>query len=186
MKAKSIIGLGALFVLAYLIASIQAPWSSLNSGFAVTTDYHEQHLEFILPGTEVTAMAGFVVENTDPLTPGVEWIQFIWRVSDNMERNESVYPPFHVTTWTDKQEVTHMIYYLNDTFTPNTVGPWGIQAIFRGEGGHIMGQDTVDPAFSIKATSFDVVPEAPIGTIAVFLAMLGALGIFVKRRKPSL
>jgi len=186
LKAKSTLGLGILFVLAYLIVSVQAPLSSLNSGFAITTDYHEEHIEYILPATPVTAMAVFIVESESPLTPGVEWIQFIWRSPSGMERNQSVYPPFDETTWTDKKGNTHKVFYLNDTFTPITQGPWGIQAIFRGENGTIKGQDTTDPAFGIKATSFTVIPEVPVGTIAAFLAMLGALSILAIKKKSRL
>jgi len=168
------------------VSPVQAPLSSLSSGFAVTTDYHERHIDEILPGTPVTAMAAFIVQSEDPLTPAVEWIQFIWRASDTMERDHREDPPFYTGTWTDKQGITHTIYYLNDTFTPTTPGPWGIQAIFRGEGGTIMGQDTADPAFSIKAISFAVVPEVPFGTIAIIVAMFGALGLFTIRKRRTL
>jgi len=181
LKAKSIIGLSILLVLVYLITTAQAPLASLSSGFCVTTDFHEQHIEPILPGTSVTAMAAFIVESESPLTPDVEWIQFKWRSENGLERDEHVIPPFNEGTWTDKQGVTHMIYYLNDTYTVLTEGEWGIQAIFRGEDGTIMGQDEADPAFSIKATSLEVIPEVPIGTIAIVLTMFATL-LLVKKK----
>ena len=181
MKAKCILGLSFLLVLASLIVTAQAPLASLNSGFCVTTDFHEQHIEPIMPGTSVTAMAAFVVESESPLTPDVWWIQFKWRSPAGLERDVDLFPPFHEGEWTDKQGVTHMIYYLNDTYTPITQGPWGIQALFRGEDGHIMGQDEAEPAFDIKAISFEVIPEVPFGTIAIVLAMFTALLVVKKK-----
>jgi len=173
----------ASFILLGNVNIAQAPWSSLNSGYAITTNYFQMEVP---PGTPVTAKAGFIVKNPSPLDPNVTWIQFIWHFpNDTIARNESVYPPFSPDAFTNKSG-TYTVYYLTDTYTPTVYGDWGVQAVFRGPGGRIMGLDTTDPAFSIKATSFNVVPEVPFGTIAVLVAMFGALGVFAIKKKHLL
>lgn len=187
MKAKSILGLVILFVLAYLIFSVQAQWPALNSGFAVTTDYHGA--DPIPQGTAVTAKAGFIPEKFDP-PPNIEYIQFIWHnETDGVEFDVDVYPSDSPTgdwlteDWTDKSGTTWTVYYLNNTQYPVTLGEWGVQAVFRGEGGSVQGLDEMVPAFAIRATSFETIPEVPLGTITAVLAMLAAGTLFVVKKR---
>jgi len=183
LKAKSILGLTVLFMLACLIISVQAQWPALNSGFAITTDYHGA--DPIPPGTAVTAKAGFIPEKAGISVDDIEYIQFIWHSEGGVEFDVDVYPsPDWLTEpWTDGSGNTWTVYYLTNTQYPTTAGEWGVQAVFRGEGGSVQGLDEEIPAFAIRATSYEVVPEVPLGTITALLAMVAAGALFVAKKR---
>jgi len=173
--------------MACLIFSAQAQWNALHSGFGITTDYHGA--DPIPPGTAVTAKAGFIPDKFDPPIE-VEYIQFIWHNStDGVEFDVDVYPSDSPTgdwltePWTDKSGTTWTVYYLNNTQYPMTFGDWGVQAVFRGEGGRVQGLNEDTPAFAIRATSFETIPEVPLGTITAVLAMVVAGTLFVAKKR---
>jgi len=60
-----------------------------------------------------------------------------------------------------------------DTFAPNMVGRWVVEADFLN--GIVVRQ--------MVSVSFSVVPESPVGTIAVIGSLLGGLGAFARLRK---
>jgi len=64
------------------------------------------------------------------------------------------------------------------------LGDWGVQAFFQDSTGRT--KAGLDNVIKTKATSFNAIPEVPLGTIAIFLAMVGALGILAIKKKPRL
>jgi len=76
-----------------------------------------------------------------------------------------------------KREVAVPISTGDDTFAPDEPGEWTVLADF-GNGEVVVKTVSVD---------FFVLPESPIGVIAMMLSSMGALGVFVyfKARKPS-
>lgn len=158
------------------IITTEADWgqTAINSGYGVTTNYHG--LE-VLVGTEVTAYAG----TTDPAFQEGEdcHVKFRWLYPNGSE--------FIVVTGTylgDEVWGDLTIHVFSDTQTPNAVGDWGVQAVFYDAAGKGLGPIPDQPfPTKIRAQSFFSVPEVPIGTIAVVVAMFGALGFFALRRK---
>ena len=168
----------------------QAQWPAISSGYAVTTNWHG---EDVLIGESVTAFAGTTDSN-------VTQVEFRWLDPDGNPIWEGdlttvdVFGPYttpevpdgvpqKIIDWAnDNPGVT--IWYANDTRTPDVLGDWGVQAFFF---------DTTDPEKSlrgknsdiiaIRATSINVVPEVPFGTIVILLSMFGALGVFAIKRK---
>jgi len=62
----------------------------------------------------------------------------------------------------------------------------GIQALFLDSEGNLQGPNPY-PIVGIRAISYHVVPEVPLGAITAVLSMLGALGVFaIVRRKTAI
>jgi hypothetical protein len=163
-----------LVVLSLLIVSVSAQWSALNSGYAVTTDYHGVD---ILPGTVVTATAGTTDANVRNVT-------FVWKYPNGTEAfiDPQVPVEFKGNYWTNNAG-SFPIYEATSSYrVVLPIGDWGVQAFFNGAGGHLQGQgsDTI----KIRATSFNAVPDVPIvGTAGAVAAMFLGLGLFLKRKK---
>ena len=176
MKTKITFVVILLVSLVVLLPEVNAyDWSKtpINSGYAITTDWFPNEVPI---GEPVTARAG-----TTNLNITTVW--FRWLRPDETE----AWPPFEVTTYTnDTWEGKTVRVFLNTQY-PDEVGDWGIQAIFYDEDGHGTGPlQLPDPKVAIRARSFFAVPEVPYGTIAIIIAMFGALTIFAIKKKPSL
>lgn len=191
MKYRLYIAVIMLFILFFAIGvnTVYAPWSSLKSDYAITTDYHG--VEDIWPGTSITAWAG----TTDQTVVKVE---FEWKNETDdvvFEENVTVFGPYttpnvptgvpqEITDWS-QENTGYVVLYASNIQVPEDIGDWGVQALFYGEDGHIRGQDS--DIVAIRATSIHVTPEVPFGTIAIILAMFGALAFFtIRKRKTNL
>jgi len=183
-------------VVAMLLASLlalatvdiaEAQWDALGSGYAVTTDFHGKE---VLPGFLVTATAG----TSDSI---VKTVEFRWISPDGSVYASPIVPVFgpyttpdfppgitltpEITSWiTDPKNAGIEVWYAQDAQIPNAVGDWGVQAIFH-DTGKIRGKNS--DTIAVRATSFNVVPEVPFGTIAILLSWIGILGVFVLRKK---
>jgi len=168
-------------ILAANVASAVGPiWTPgrLNSGYGITTDYHGIDVPV---GTPVTAYAA-----TTKNVPGeVKYVCIIWlEPGGSVARNTGPLPlEDSGTKWTDDKE----IYWATDTFIPNIVGDWGVQAIFYNL---TLGKITCEPPHNekeaIRATSFLSVPEVPLGTITATLVMMGTLVLLAVKNKSNL
>jgi len=143
----------------------QAPWASINSGYAIWTDpAHE-----VLVENEVTAFAATT-------NFGITEVKFYW-----MDPSGTKYGPFVVEreeasdTWKDG---IHVLEFENK-YTPDTVGEWAVQAFFY-DGSELEGSP---PQEAIRAVSLTAVPEAPIGTVTIALSVLAVLALFARKRK---
>lgn len=144
-------------------------WSgtSINSDYAITTDWHGEEAPV---GTEVTAIAGTT-------NPDIVKVRFRWiRPDGTIAREVYVEIVDHIDTWNGEN-----VYVFIDTFIVDQVGDWGVQAIFYDSTG--TGHGPFEDKEAIRATSINVIPEAPLGTITILIAMLGALSIFAIKKK---
>lgn len=154
----------ALIALTYLNISEAYAIKPVTS-YDVTTNYHGIDVP---PGTAVTATA----TTTDTTVTGVT---FIWKDPNN---NVQIRVERTVDENTDPD-----INEYTDSFTPDIVGDWGVQAIFHGHDGRpVPGLDVTDKV-AIRATSFFHVPEFQIvGTAGSLLSMLAGLGYYMRRK----
>ena len=172
------IALGLLF-----IVNVSAQWPALSSGYAATTNWHGDPVPV---GESVTVWAGTTDSN-------VVEVLFRWRYPDDSVFTEVTVPldgpyttplvpagvPQEIRDWANDHP-GRLVYYANDTQTPDALGDWGITAFFRGPGGRT--KAGVDETIMIRATSFEVVPEvAIIGTAGAAVAMLLGLGLFHRK-----
>jgi hypothetical protein len=192
----------AAILLAFLLvigsANIaQAQWDALSSGYAVTTNWHGEDVPI---GQSITAWAG----TTDSLADGVE---FRWL---DPSGNLAVIPaprvlvsvlgpyvtpsvpsgaPQEIVDWAIKYP-GQTVWYATNTQGPdvlNILGDWGVQANFYDSDNPVKtlrGRNS--DIIKIRATSFNVVPEVPFGTIVILLSMFGALGVFATKKKHNL
>jgi hypothetical protein len=144
---------------------------SLNSGYAVTSNYHGKDVPI---GADVTVTA----KTTDSKT---DFVLFIWKD-----------PAGHII-WQEETKVTwdgtyfggKKVYSAQSVHKPETIGDWGVQAKFYDETRNKRG-DIVDTRLATRATSFNVIPELPlIGTAGASAAMIFGLALFKIKRKPS-
>jgi hypothetical protein len=165
----------AVFALISLASMAYATfdWSgtSINSGYALTTDWHGMEVPL---GEAVTAWAG-----TTDLS--IEEVKFRWLRHNGTEALMDV-----VTTYTEEWWEGLYVREFNATRVPDEVGDWGVQGVFytepaSGHGGGPIPSQSLKTA--IRARSFFAVPEVPIGTMAVIIAMFGALSVFALKRK---
>ena len=147
-----------------------APYNNLSSGYRVTTD---KHGEEVMMGDAVTVWAG-----TTNL--GIDEVKFRWMSPDGGE----IIVQVTSFTWGDwkGQDVKEF----SNTQYPFVTGDWGVQGVFYDyeNPGKGIGPIPEQPYFTeIRARSFFVIPEVTMGTIAVVVAMFGAFGLFVLKRK---
>lgn len=200
MKMRFIV-LGLLltsFLVFTSINMVQAQWDALSSGYAVTTDKHGQ---IVIIGESVTAWAG----TTDDT---IQIVEFVWHLPADppyyeavkWDENETIFvsyltpeapadAPQEIKDWAALRDGSGQpghspqvtVYYAkNDPKFPDAIGDWGVQALFHNH--HTTpGHDTTK--VMVRATSFEVVPEVPFGTIVILLSWCGILGFFALRRK---
>jgi hypothetical protein len=155
-----------------IISCAYAPWSTLGTGYAITSSYH---------GIDVPLMATVTV-TAGTLDPSVMQVTFRWHRPGDTVVREVVVPVFtNGTTGQWNDGTTAPIRYAIDSFRPDLTGDWGVQAFFQDSAGK--SACALDSVIKIKATSFNVIPEVPLGTAAILLSMLGALGVFAIKKK---
>jgi hypothetical protein len=162
-------------------------WDPIKkTGYAVTSNY--QGID-VLPGTAVVVTAG-----TTDLT--VHNVTFIWHFPNgsvaftdfvdvrtgHQLTTPDVPPnvPQGVINWANDPHYQNVNYlYAQSTHVINgPFGDWSVQAFFRDDV-NIKGQG----ATAIRATSFNVIPEVPFGTLVIMLGMFGALSVFALKKK---
>ena len=185
MKLRFTVSVTLLAILLILLTAniAQAQWNAINSGYAVTTDYHD--IETPL-GETVTATAG----TTDI---SVSKITFSWLDPyDNEEQNHEVtalvsyitpaHPsnvPQEVIDWANNNPGIEF-FCAQDTHDPNEVGDWTVKVTFYDATGPKCQDQT-----KFRATSFFVINEVPLGTIVILLIPLGFLSILALKKKAK-
>jgi len=161
----------------------KAQWSAINSGYAVTTNWHKIDVPL---GQTVVATAG----TTDS---DVTHVEFIWRDSSNSivwDENITISGPLttpvvppdvpqEVIKWAQDNSNTEY-WYAQSRHIPNATGKWSVQAIFHNVT-KPKGKSSVN--FEIRSASFNVIPDAPIvGTAGIVSAMALGLALFKYKR----
>jgi hypothetical protein len=140
---------------------------SLNSGYAVTNNYH---------GIDVPSGAQVIVTamSTDS---DVDYVIFTWKnAAGDVVYEDTVNVFTNGTKFNGKT-----IRYAISIHAPNSLGDWGVQARFYDKyHGYKCGHDT---KLATRSTSFNVVPEVPLlGTAGVAVAMVLGLTVFKAKR----
>ncbi len=143
---------------------------SLNSGFAVTNNYHGKDVP---SGTIVTVTA----MSTDR---DVDYVIFIWKnAAGDIKYQDKVNVFTNGTKHNGK-----LVSYAVSTHAPDSLGDWGVQAKFYDKNNcHRCSHDT---RLATRATSFNVVPEVPLlGTAGIAVAMVLGLTVFKAKKKQQ-
>lgn len=154
---------------------VYAPWSTLGTGYAITSDFHGIDVP---PSTPVTVTAG-------SLDTHVTQITFRWHRPDESVAREVTVAIFTNGTFGNWNNGTSAeIRYAIDSFAPDVLGDWGVQAFFQDSTG--MDRADLENVIKIRATSFNAIPEVPLGTVVILLSMFGALSIFALKKKRTI
>ena len=168
------------------VASVNAPWANLSSGYAIWTNYHGIDVPV---GTEVTATAG-TTEHPDSSAhanfPNVIAVRFRWMPPEGSGLPD-IYTPslsdppmllaWDGTTYYDAWPV----YTADDTQTADVLGDWGVQAWFYDSEGNLRDETGIE---KIRAVSFNTIPDIPVaGTAGAVAVMLLGLGLFLYKKK---
>lgn len=163
----------------------QAQWSAINSGYAVTTNYHGIEAPV---GETVIATAGTTDNSVTKITfswlnPYDNEVSYHEVLKADFDLHETPYyptdSPQEVKDWAEKYPYTE-VWYAQDTHTHDQVGDWTVKVTFYGATGP-KGQEQT----KFKATSFFVIDEVPLGTIVILLIPLGFLSILALKKKAK-
>lgn len=156
------------FLMLLFISSADAGWSALGSGYAVTSDYHGIDVP---PGTLVTATAGTTDSNIINVT-------FVWKFPNETVAFEDV----DVAVWSNgtkfPDENGSLVYDAQSSFRLTVEGEWGLQAFFKGSGGHLRGNGT--DIIAIRATSGEAIPEISIINAAEILVAISLILVLLR------
>jgi hypothetical protein len=183
MRNKSIsVVLFMAFILGTTVPLVYAhPWAAIeNSGYAITM-YDPPHGTGVFPVTDVTLRAG----TTHYVDEDVHNVTFRWMPPAGSGLSEVLheYIPLSASSPPEYTKNGDLIYDAFDSLTIEAIGGWGVQAWFHDSRGNIRHRTDI---ISIRAVSFNAVPEVPFGTIAILIAMFGALGILAISKKTRL
>ena len=172
-KIKTAILLGVLLLVSSNLiilanATTTPNEGSLNSGYAVTNNYHGTD---VAPGTPVTVTA--MTTNSQ-----VDFVTFIWKnAAGQVKYQENVKVFTNGTTYNG-----HLVRYAISTHSPDSLGDWGVQAKFYDKIGFC--HCSYDMRLATRSTSFNVVPEVPLlGTTGIAVAMVLGLTIYKKKQQ---
>ena len=175
-KTRPISALTSVLLLILVsIGLVYAPWSTLGTGYAITSNYHGVNVPLFL---DVTVTAG-------TLDSSVVQVTFRWHKppdGNGPVEWEDVVPVFTNGTMGQWNNGTWAeIRYAKSTHAPNAAGDWGVQAFFQDSSG--TEKSGVPNVVKIKATSFNSIPEIPLGTIGAAAAMIFAFAFFMTKKR---
>ena len=143
---------------------------SLASGYAVTSNYHGVDVPF---GAKVTVTA----MTTDSR---VDKVLFTWKNPSGQVMFVESKPVYTNGTTFDGK----LVKYADSSFTPNSIGDWGVQAKFYDLRSFLCWDSWV--RLATRATSFNVIPEIPLlGTVGASAAMFSGLVYKMKRKSQK-
>jgi len=148
--------------------------NALDSGYAITR--WPPGGGDILPGQDATVRACM----TEPPWPTAVKVVFRWNRPDGSSFDVG---PKDLTLSGDTWDGLP-VWDASDTQTIDMIGDWGVQALFLNEEGKLQGPNPY-PIVKIKAISWHVIPEVPLGTIAAIISMFGALSVLAVRAKTN-
>lgn len=183
------IGLVAVLAVLTLIATttiVQAdPWSAVDSGYAVSTNYHGQEIDITSPPTDLFAKVGIRTSVLAKFGLTLDYVYVELRdpngdvVDDDIVGDQpgelNLSPPY-------SPKGNEIWYGETDHLAPSTwvIGDYSVKAYFYAPGGKEIAN--TDDLVAMRATTVMVVPEVPIGTLSILLTMLASLAIFARKK----
>ncbi|MDH5483407.1 MAG: hypothetical protein OEY22_11125 [Candidatus Bathyarchaeota archaeon] len=189
MKSRLISAVLLTIMLLIIGASIvyadgYGPWSAIKeTGYAVTSNWQGMIVPMgetvvVTAGTTDLTITHIILRWHDPGDNPV-WEDTV-AVTGLTTPNVPPNVPQHVVDWAnDNPGVDYL--YAQSSHVPNATGDWGVQAFFIGPDGRP--KNNLEDVVMIRATSFNSIPEVPLGTIGTLIAMVGAFGFFITRKK---
>ena len=178
MKAKLLtIGFSTVLVSILMCSVVYASWSTLGTGYAVTSNIEGTQVQLSTP---VTITAG-------TLDSTVKAVTFRWLAPPNgngdclLDETVPVFTNGTIGQWNNGTQAE--IRYAQSTYKVYQ-GEWKVEVVFHTS----EGETNIVYRIDVKDNhSFFHVPEIPLGTIGATVAMAAALGLFMikKKRQPK-
>ena len=153
------------------------PWSAIDSGYAVTTNYHGQDV-IPPPDPPLRAKVGVLAVNFNEL---------LYVKVELRDPNGNVVLTVNIdksATWIDdiSPKGNPIKYAWTDPLIPDTwaIGHYSVKAYFYAEGGRGLANE--EDLYAMRATSIMTIPEIPLGTLTVIATMLISLALFSRAR----
>jgi len=154
------------------------PWSAIDSGYAITTNHFG---EVIIPPPipPLEAKVGILTELFDSLD--VYEVRVDLRDPDDNVVDSATIAAAAFSDGTSPKGAP-IKYAWTGPLAPASwvVGDYSVKAYFFAEDGKELAQ--TEDLTAMRATTVMVVPEIPIGTVAILLTMLASLAIFTRKR----
>ena len=153
----------------------------LQDGYEITNNWHGSG--DLQPGTNVVATAMTI-------DPEVTQVTFLWKdPAGQIAFQETVAVFQNGTTGSGQIKGTQYedvaVSFAVSEYTPQSLGDWGVQALFQDSSGKTC--QTISWVLAIRATSFNVIPEIPIlGTAGAATAMITGFTYKMKRKPKKL
>lgn len=171
-----VVGVSVVLVTLILSSAVYAPLATLGTGYAVTSNYE---------GVDVPAGAEVIITALT-IDPSVNRVTFRWHEPPDgngpVAREVTVDVEDSGEFYEKNDGTTVAIFVAEDSYYPTILGNWGVQAFFQDGGTTRSG---IDDVVSIKARSFNTIPEISLGTIGAVAAMIAALAFFVIKKKRN-
>lgn len=178
MKGKLLtIGFSTVLISLLMCTVVYASWSTLETGYAVTSNIDETQVQLSTP---VTITAG-------TLDSTVKAVTFRWYGPPNgngdclLDETVLVFTNGTIGHWDNGTPAE--IRYAQSTYKLYQ-GEWKVQIVFHTS----EGETNIVYRIDVKDNhAFFHIPEIPLGTIGATVAMAAALGLFIikKKRQPK-
>lgn len=181
MKKLRPIALLAVLMLVVIPTIVQAdPWSAIDSGYAITTNYHGVELDITSPPTNLKAKVGVLTEKFVSL--GISEVRVDLRDPDG-----NVVDTDTVTLFSDgtSPKGAAIKWGETDPLAPTTwvVGDYSVKAYFYADADDVVEIAHTEDLVAMRATTVMVIPEVAIGTLTILLTMLASLAIFARKKE---
>jgi len=179
LRPMTLFGLLALMAMSTVVQA--DPWSAIDSGYAVSTNYHGEETP-VPPDPPLMARVGVLLENFALL----DYVEVHLRdpsddVVDIVVVPASAFVPGLSPKGADIMEAW------SDPLEPEEgtwlIGHYSVKAYFYAvEGAAEPELANCEDLEAMRATTVMTIPEVPIGTLTVLLAMIAGLAIFARKR----
>ena len=167
-----LLGVLSVFITISILSTIvYAPLATLSTGYAITSNYEGIDVPM---GSEVIITALTTDNSVDAVT-------FRWHEPPDGNGPIAREVTVPVNPSDDDYGTGENVYFAEDSYFPTILGDWGVQAFFQGVDGK--SKSNIEDTINIKATSFNAIPEIPLGTIGATAAMIFAFGFFAVKKK---
>lgn len=185
MKGKLLtIGFSTVIISLLMCSVVHASWSTLETGYAVTSNYQQF---FIPSGTPVTITAGTLDSTVTSVT--FRWLASPYESDDCLlDETVPVYTNGTIGHWNNGTPAE--IWYADSTYVVSQ-GVWKVEILFTNSEGETntaelyywLGVIDYDSSFPVPEEPPFRVPEIALGTIGASVAMAAALGLFMIKKK---
>jgi len=181
MRFKIIMLLGILALMSITIVVLADPWSAIDSGYGVSTNYHGEDTP-VPPDPPLRAKVGVLLENFAIL----DYVEVHLRDPDeNVVDIVTISSSAFVSGLSPKG--ADIMWAWSDPLEPEEgtwlIGHYSVKAhLYAREGDVVYEIANCELLEAMRATTVMTIPEVSIGTLGVLLAMFTGLALLTRKK----